>query len=66
MPENETRPFWVKFGSELVHRTDADDPRCQPNPALNIGFVDTLAQAEEQGFIPCPLCRPDLETDDFD
>lgn len=62
MPEKETRPFWFLCGAarELVHRTDADDPRCKPDPARNIGYVDTLAQAEEQGCIPCPRCRPDL------
>ncbi len=49
--------FWVshRHGPFLIH--DNKGP-CEQLPNDNVGYLDSYEVAIEQGFAPCPKCKP--------
>ena len=51
--DDEDRPFWVDGTRGILHRVVDGCPR---EPVRNVGYVDRLTDATNQGIATCPIC----------
>lgn len=45
--------FWVSHRTWQFHFVSGE---CEPQPADNIGYLNSATVAIDQGFAPCPKC----------